>query len=237
MKLPPYTAIVIVGAFSINLSYAATVSWDLDAGFSSLTSSVSLGEWNTDGDFESWTPGNVTNAAVIGGSLTGLAGSPPTNLAAVDPTLSIVASSLGLDLTTGDHDIVEFRLKLGDGVTVVNNARIDLFWGTSVNPGIAGARRVTIDTTTLPSWDDTGLGNGDEGNFRTYQIDMSGTAGWGGTLERFRFDPIAGTVAGGQGNQPFEVDYFRISNGVQIPEPGSALLGGLSGLLLLRRRR
>lgn len=219
---------------SIGSLGAATTSWDFDSGFTSLVTSSSQAEWNTDGDFESWATSNVASPTVSAGVLTGISASPAGNLAAVDPFISI-SPTLALDLTSGDNDVIEFRLKIGDGATVVNSPRIDVFWGTNLTPGFAGARRVQIDATAIPTWTSAGFGNGDEGNFRVYQVDMTGTAGWDGTLTHLRLDPIAGTVAGGQRDKPFEFDYVRI--GSTVPEPSSALLGGLAGLFLIRRRR
>lgn len=221
-------------AFLISSLSAATVSWDLGVGFTPLVSSSSQGEWNTNGAFESWGTTNVATPAVSAGVLTGMSASPAGNPAAVDPFVSITPT-LALDLTSGLNDVIEFRLKIGDGTTVVNTPRVDVFWGTNLTPGFAGTRRIQIDAAQIADWTTAGFGNGDEGNFRVYQVDMTGTPGWAGTLTHLRLDPIAGTVAGGQQNKPFEFDYVRI--GTTVPEPSTAFFGSLAGLLLFRRRR
>lgn len=207
---------------------AATVTWEDTAGFTALSSYQSLGEWNTNGDAEGWVASNfATGPTIATGTVSGTSGSPPTNLAAVDPFYTRNGIS-GINLDSGNFDIVEFRLRVGDGITVVDNARIDFFWGTSNNGGISGTRRIAIENSSLTGWN-----GGDEGNFKVYQINMAGTANWDGNLTNVRLDPISGTVANGQANQPFSFDYVRIG----VPEPSVFLLSALGGLITLRRRR
>jgi len=176
-----------------------------------LTSYNSLGEWNSDGVFESWSPNpQVVSPAVSGGVLSG-----SVNDGSNDPTLSRNNfAGLGIDLDSGNSDIIEIRVK-----RTGQASRFDVFWGTTNANGISGTRRVD-DESLLPS----------DGSFYIIQFDMSGVAGWDGTLDDIRIDPFSNTATGGRS---FEIDYVRVG----IPEPTSLALLGLGGLCVLRRRR
>ena len=98
-----------------------------------------------------------------------------------------------------------------------------MFWGTTNNNGIVGARRVD-DGASLPS----------DGSYHIIQFNMTGEADWDGTLDDVRIDPFSNTATGGRS---FQIDYVRV--GSVIPEPSVAMLSGLAvtGLLLRRRRK
>ena len=72
-----------------------------------VTGFVSLGEWNTNGNFESWTTANVVNAAVTGGALVG-----DVNDGSNDPQLRFFdfAGNPAVDLDSGNFNVVEIRV-------------------------------------------------------------------------------------------------------------------------------
>ena len=180
-----------------------------------VTGYISLGEWNTNGNFESWSlPNHIVGGAVTGGTLNG-----SVNDGSNDPQLLRQNfSGLGIDLDSGDYDVIEVRINRTGNVS-----RFDIFWGTTDNNGISGTRWVD-DQNLLPS----------DGSFQIIQFDMSAEAAWTSTLDDMRIDPFSDTATG---SRSFQIDYVRV--GSVIPEPSSAmLLGfGLLGLVLFRRRQ
>src|SRR5215475_9594836 len=70
-----------------------------------LTNYTSLGEWNTDGNFEGWSTGQITNAVVAGGNLSGGA-------SGTDSQLLKTNFAGGPDLDLGFNDYLEVRLQL-----------------------------------------------------------------------------------------------------------------------------
>jgi MYXO-CTERM domain-containing protein len=79
----------------------------------------------------------------------------------------------------------------------------------------------------------------------TVEVDISDLGS--SAITSIRVDPIGGAASnsgpgGGAGGSDtngntFDVDYIRLNDTAPIPEPSAALLGGLAGLLMLRRRR
>lgn len=179
-----------------------------------VTSYISLGEWNSDTDFEGWSTANVTNPTVSGGSYNG-----DVAQGANDPQPTRTNfSSLAIDLDSGNYSVVEVRIS-----RTGTASRFDLFWGTTSNNGFSGTRKA--DTLTVPS----------DSNFHIIQFDMSAEASWESTLDDMRIDPFSDPDTAARS---FEIDYVRVGQVGAVPEPGSALLSGLAaGLLLLRRRR
>jgi len=188
---------------------AATVSIDP---VNLVTGYISLAEWNSNGNFESWAVNQVSGQTVSGGTLSG-----SVLDASNDPQLLRQNfSSLAINLASGLYNVVEVRIR-----RTGTASRLDLFWGTNAANGFAGTRRVD-DQNLLPS----------DGNFHIIQFDMSGEVDWTSTLDDLRLDPFSSTATGGRS---FEVDYVRI--GQVIPEPSAFLLIGLSAIGLSLRRR
>ena len=144
---------------------------------------TSIAEWNTDDDFEDWTFANIASSNVSGGVMSGT----PMN---GDPYFY----KIGLyepDLTRAP--IVEFRIKQNVAFT----SGIQIFFGTTDNPGISGTRSVTIPETLVPT----------DGDFHIYQYNMSTHSDWNSYLEALRIDPYIGDGAIGK---IFEIDYIRV---------------------------
>jgi len=179
-----------------------------------VTSYISIGEWNTNGAFENWTFNQVSGTSVSGGLLNGSVAD-----ASNDPQfLRQNFSGLGINLTSGNYDVVEVRIR-----RTGTDSRLDMFWGTTTANGFSAARRVDDTSVNLPS----------DGSFHILQFDMSGEVDWTSILDDVRFDPFSATATGGR---TFEVDYVRV--GQVIPEPSSLVISGLCAIgLVLRRRR
>jgi len=149
---------------------------------------TSLAEWNTDGDWENWQTQNISSVSVSGGSFSGT----PIN---ADPYFykSDAQSLPAPDLTKAP--ILEFRLK--QSATYTSN--IEIFFGTSDNPGMAPARYVSIPAADVPT----------DGDFHIYQYNMSTHPDWNSNLQLIRIDPYVGAGAAGQ---TFEIDYIRVGS-------------------------
>jgi len=152
---------------------------------------TSLAEWNTDGDFEDWIFAKIASSNVASGILSGIpAATPP-----VDPYFykSDAQGLVNPNLTKAPT--LEIRLKQSATYT----SDIEIFFGTSDNPGMSGARRVVIPKSYIPT----------DGNFHVYQYDMSTHSEWNSDLQLIRIDPYVGAGAAGQ---TFEVDYIRVGS-------------------------
>ncbi len=101
---------------------------------------TSLAEWNTDGDFEEWVFANIASSNVSGGIMSG----DPVN---GDPYF-YKTSVQGLQQPNlGNAPIVEFRIKQSASFT----SGMQIFFGTTDNPGIVGARSVLIPQADVPT--------------------------------------------------------------------------------------
>ena len=168
---------------------------------------VSLAEWNTPGDFESWSTANMLDPQVAGGYLTA------TN----NGDGQIYKSNAnGLPQTDlGANKILQIRLKRATD----DNSTLNLFYGTSLTPGFAGGRQVIYITRCVPK----------DGEFHVYQFDMSTESAWDGTLQSIRLDASA------EVGKFIEVDYIRI--GSIVPEPAMFLTIAFGGILMLLKRK
>lgn len=128
-----------------------------------LTSYVSLGEFNFEGDVEGWVTGNAVHSAA-GGLLV-------VNTTAGDP--QVFKGGLNLATAGGVNSVLEFRLRQPDDVFV------EFFWGDG-NGGLSAARRLGIESADIPS----------DGDFHVYQIDMTGV--FQGAVNVIRLDPGPG---------------------------------------------
>ncbi|MGB6220187.1 MAG: hypothetical protein WBG04_04065 [Haloferula sp.] len=182
-----------------------------------LASATVVFGFNTDGDFEQWTTLNVTDATVAGGTINGTASSNDPQLK-YEQTLVLGA---GESWTT-----VVYRVRETDSVS-------GLYIGSAGAPAfspvglVVQANGVIVSSgfTTVPSGDD----------FYTITADISAIPDV--DITTIRVDPIGGALSNSgsetTGNT-FEVDFIQVNS---VPEPSAALLGGMAGLLLLRRRR
>ena len=134
------------------------------------TSAAAPGErrfdFSTDGDREGWTAGNLgdPDAGPRGGVWTLVAADP-------DPVLQ----SPALGLPASEYRAVEVTLA-NDGNPAAS-ARMQLFWSTAAEPAFSEARSLWLDVSNDGSWS-------------TYRFDVSAAAGWAGTINRVRIDPI-----------------------------------------------
>ncbi len=193
------TTVTMLMICACNLALAAIV--ELDPG-TPLSSYISLGEWDVDGDFEDWIVNqHITNFAVAGGSITGTVDS-------VDPIISLGISGLpGGDprrshtMTTGS--VYEIRMRLDSSSA---NGRIDMFPtidGVFKLPQLKFADNANGGLPDIPT----------DGAFHVYRITLDITdtnaPGYLGQLDVVRLDPIAEAPPIGE---TFEIDYFRIAN-------------------------
>lgn len=118
--------------------------------------------FNTDGNFESWSPNVITTPLVTGGVLSGIA---TTN----DPQLS----RSGFSLRGNDVRAVVVKLK------AQATGAVQFYWGTAANPGFAGARVLQQSYTTATLW-------------TAINFPLEGVSGWTGqTVTSLRVDPIS----------------------------------------------
>lgn len=152
-----------------------------------LTNYWSGGEWNTDDDFEGWTPTQITNAGVTNGVLTATA-------SGTDSQVSRLNFASGADLDLGFNDYLDLRLQLPADY----NGDVQIYYGDTFYPGISGTRVVTIPSSQIPK----------DGAFHTYRIDMGLEVFWRATLRDLRIDALDGTGVG----KTFAVDYIQVGD-------------------------
>ena len=185
---------------------------------SASAATISLAEFNTDGDLENFTRANIPTIGVSGGTLNATVSSGST-----DPQLirnfatsgGAVAPTEGATFTT-----LEFRVRETDDVT--------------------GQNLVFDPTGVIFIANGTALANGNTGGFSavasgdgffTVTADISAL---GSTpIDNIRLDPVGGP---GVQSNTFALDFIRV-NDTAIPEPASLALLGLGGLAMLGRRR
>jgi carbonic anhydrase/acetyltransferase-like protein (isoleucine patch superfamily) len=172
-----------------------------------LSNYTSLGEWNTNGNFDHWTTTNVSGAAVSGGLLTGTSSGG-------DPQLALLNLTNGPDLDLGFNDYIDIRLQVP--AAFAGNAL--LYYGVTNTRGISSSRVFTILNSNIAS----------DGVFHVYRVFIGPQAGWRGNLTDLRFDPLGAAVADGQA---FAIDYIRVgdlagdvylpSYTANVPAPGN----------------
>jgi hypothetical protein len=163
-----------------------------------------IDEFN-DEDYSAWTP--ITNMQNIGEHADGYFYGENTT---ADPLMVLNVP----DFAVGGYTHFEIRMS-HEAETEGTVARI--FWQRTIDTGFVG-KFIIFPVTT-------------DGEYHTYNVDVSGHASWNGTIDLIRLDPIEG-VGLSVGRQ-FKVDYIRV-----VPEPATMVLLGLGGVgLLIRRRR
>ena len=113
----------------------------------------------------------------------------------MDPQVQLLNVSGGPDLDLGYNDYLEFRLQLPAGY----DGPVRVYWGTTVFPGTAGVRVVTLAAATVPR----------DGVFHVYRVDMSLEPGWKGYLSRRAGRCLEGAAGVGQS---FALDYVRVGD-------------------------
>lgn len=175
-------------------------------------------DFNTGSDTEGWTSLAVTGLTTSAGFITGTASGN-------DPQLLKNAGSLTVGAGQ-TWDTVVFRVREFDDAS-------GKYIGSEGAPTFNTTGLIVQVNTTIISSGFTVIASGD--NFHTITTDISGLAA--AEITNIRVDPIGGAFSnsGAETNgNTFEVDFIRIN---AVPEPASALLGGLGMLMLLRRRR
>lgn len=142
---------------------------------------VSLGEWNTPDDFESWTTNAQVSSPSVGSGL--LSGTSSGN----DP--QVILANIDLDTDNGENQIIEMRLRRQASET----GRIDLFWSDEAG-GYGGPRRTIIPDNAWPT----------DGEFHIVQFPLGEFIS--GNLGNLRFDPVANNPSA----TTFDLDYVRI---------------------------
>jgi carbonic anhydrase/acetyltransferase-like protein (isoleucine patch superfamily) len=153
-----------------------------------LTNYTSLGEWNTDGNFENWTTSQVSSASVSNGILSATASGS-------DPYLALLNFANGPDLDLAFNDYIDLRLQAPTGFS----GNILLYYGVTNTPGISSSRLFTIPNASIPQ----------DGQFHVYRIFIGPQVFWRGNLRDLRLDPLGAAASAGQ---TFAVDYVRVGD-------------------------
>jgi hypothetical protein len=176
-----------VANFSTGTATTTNTTLLVDPVSPALTNYTSLGEWNTDGNFESWTATQITNALVTNGILSGSASGSDSQLAKLN-------FAGGPDLDLGYNDYMELRLQ----VPADYNGDVLLYYGVTNTPGISSSRVLTIPSAQIPK----------DGAFHVYRLDLGLEIFWRGTLRDLRIDPLDATGVG----KIFALDYLRVGD-------------------------
>jgi carbonic anhydrase/acetyltransferase-like protein (isoleucine patch superfamily) len=153
-----------------------------------LTNYTSLGEWDADGNFDGWATGQITDAGVSNGVVSGMAGGNA-------PQLTRLNFAGGPDLDLGFNDQLEIRLQVPTNFT----GNIQIYYGTTNTPGSSGSRVITIPNAIIPT----------DGAFHVYRMDVGLEILWRGTLRDLLIYPLGSAATVGQA---FAVDYVRIGD-------------------------
>lgn len=154
----------------------------------SLTNYTSLAEWNTNGNFESWTSNQVSSATVLGGILSGTANGSA-------PQVAKLNFAGGPDLDLGYNDQLELRVQVPADFT----GNLQIYYGVTNTPGINSARLITIPNANIPK----------DGAFHVYRIDVGLEILWRGTLRDLQINPLGSAAIVGQS---FAIDYLRVGD-------------------------
>ena len=149
---------------------------------------ISLAEWNTPDDFESWSVANM-DAFVAAGYLT--ATNNGDGQVYKDNTAGLPMADLDV------NKIIEIRLRR----ETTDDGNLQLFYGTTNTPGASGARMLNFSAQTVAR----------DGNFHIYQFDFAAQSAWMGALQLVRLDP---TVHVGK---VLDVDYIRVGQIIPEP--------------------
>lgn len=131
------------------------------------------------GGWSSWN--GISGFGTSGGSLNG-------NITSNNPMMAS-SDTLNMDITS--NQIITIRMR---NSTPGNTARIYFTTNSDTTWNEAKAKSFAIKPN--------------DSNYTEYTIDMSSVAGWTGTLNQLRFDPVDTGASSGS----FSIDYFRISN-------------------------
>jgi hypothetical protein len=182
-----YNKTPAVGSFLTAAPPTTNTTLVVDPVSPALTNYTSLGEWNTDGNFESWTTSQITNSTVAAGLLTGSA-------SGLDSSIQKLNFAGGPDLDLAYNDNLELRLQ----VPADYNGDVLIYYGATNTPGISSARVLTIPGAQIPK----------DGAFHVYRLDLALEIFWRGTLRDLRIDPLDSTGAG----ETFALDYVRVGD-------------------------
>lgn len=146
--------------------------------------------FDVDGDLERWRMVNhIANANVSGGTLQfDITGTDPYMQS---PQVMTLANAV---------PYVHLRLKNGTSATSAQ-----LYW-TDDSGGFGGANSLSFAISA----NDTA--------FHDYLLNMSGVAGWAGTINNIRLDPGSGATG------DFEIDHIALWDNPSLEEPDSALV-------------
>ncbi|MFY7818897.1 MAG: DUF6055 domain-containing protein [Akkermansiaceae bacterium] len=141
-------------------------------------------EWNSPGNFESWTTSQVSSASVSNGRFSGT-----TN----GTTPRVIRSNFsGPDLDLGFNDYLEIRIQ----VPASHTGDIRISYGTTATTGFNTARVLIIPDGLVPA----------DGAFHTYRIDVGPEPWWRANLRDLRIEPSATS------GQAFAIDYLRVGD-------------------------
>lgn len=181
-----YTITANYGGAYPDATYVLTIQVKAIATFigsdsETLGNFVSLGEWNTDDDLEGWAVINA-NGVVAGGNLSNTS-------TTTDPQL---VKSGSIDTSQGE--VIEIRSRQ------TASSLIQIFWADT-SGGFGGGRSFTIAPENVIA----------DGEFHTYQIDMTGV--FVGEVSMLRVD------LGNANNHTVDVDYIRIGTPAPPAKP------------------
>ena len=185
---------LIAGAFILMPLYLKAFTQELDPAIP-LENYISLGEFNTDGNYDHWDFGEWDTRSVSGGSLNGLNESGWPHMARVTDQ----------DIVFEPGAVIEARIKFdaGTGNGVIGcYPRID--GSGSLMPGINLAGGGTVATQT-------------DGVYHIYRVtlDTADDPKYFGQLTSMRFNPADNGSVGDH----FSIDYIRVANAILTNAP------------------
>ena len=172
---------------------AADGTFDFDYIILDQFETVGLAEYDHDGALDSWTIAG--NGHVINSEASAATSTLSATTAGIDPQIQ----RAGLAVDASIYTVLEIRAAFDP----LSTSRLEVFWGTDVNPGPAGGQSLQVTDQLIR-----------DGELHTYRFQMSDDTRWSNTLNLLRIDPLADADAAA--GRDFAIDYVRLIAGAPV---------------------
>jgi len=171
----------------------AVTTFDFDYIILDQFETVGLAEYDRDGALDSWTIAG--NGHIINSEASAATSTLSATTAGIDPQMQ----RTGLAVDASIYTVLEIRAAFDP----LSTSRLEVFWGTDVNPGPVGGQSLVLTDQLIR-----------DGELHTYRFQMSDDTRWNNTLNLLRIDPFADADAAA--GRDFAIDYVRLIAGAPV---------------------